>query len=43
MYSLTHPDATLGLLAAAEQVLALTGDAVTLCPAYGAGALPEQA
>lgn len=34
-YSLAHPKATLGLLAAAEQVLALTGDAVTLCPTYG--------
>lgn len=35
MYSLTHPEATLGLLSAAERVLALTGDAVTLCPVYG--------
>jgi len=35
MYSLTHPDATVELLAAAEQLLALTGDAVTLCPRYG--------
>lgn len=38
MYSLTHPDATLELLSAAEKMLALTGDAVTLCPTYGAGA-----
>lgn len=35
MYSLAHPDATLELLAAAERLLALTGDAVTLCPTYG--------
>lgn len=35
VYSLAHPDATLALLAAAEQVLALTGDAVTLCATYG--------
>lgn len=34
-YSLAHPDATLGLLAAAETMLALTGDAVALCPTYG--------
>lgn len=36
IYSLAHPDATLELLAAAERLLALTGDAVTLCPTYGA-------
>jgi DNA-binding transcriptional ArsR family regulator len=35
MYSLTHPEATLELLSAAEKLLALTGDAVTLCPTYG--------
>ena len=35
MYSLAHPEATLQLLAAAEQLLALTGDAVTLCTTYG--------
>ena len=35
VYSLAHPDATLELLAAAERLLALTGDAVTLCPTYG--------
>lgn len=38
VYSLTHPEATLELLAAAEKVLALTGDAVTLCPTYGTAA-----
>jgi len=36
VYSLVHPAATLQLLAAAEQLLALTGDAVTLCTTYGA-------
>jgi ArsR family transcriptional regulator, cadmium/lead-responsive transcriptional repressor len=35
VYSLAHPEATLKLLAAAEQLLALTGDAVTLCSTYG--------
>lgn len=36
LFSLTHPDATLQLLSAAEQLLGLTGDAVALCPVYGA-------
>lgn len=35
LFSLTHPDATLQLLSAAEQLLGLTGDAVALCPVYG--------
>ena len=35
MYSLAHPEATLQLLSAAEKMLALTGDAVTLCGTYG--------
>ena len=35
MYSRAHPEATLQLRAAAEQLLALTGDAVTLCTTYG--------
>ena len=35
VYSLAHPEATRTLLAAAEQVLALTGDAVTLCVDHG--------
>ncbi|MCW2813180.1 MAG: transcriptional regulator, ArsR family [Nocardioides sp.] len=35
VYSLAHPEATMALLAAAEQLLALTGDAVTLCGTYG--------
>jgi DNA-binding transcriptional ArsR family regulator len=38
MYTLAHPAATLQLLAAAEQLLALTGDAVTLCSTFGASA-----
>ena len=37
VYSLAHPAATRALLGAAEQLLAATGDAVTLCPTYGAG------
>jgi len=36
VFSLTHPEALLDLLGAAEQVLALTGDAVVLCPTSGA-------
>jgi DNA-binding transcriptional ArsR family regulator len=35
LFSLTHPEATLELLAAAERLLGLTGDAVALCPNYG--------
>lgn len=38
VFSLTHPQAVLDLLAAAERLLALTGDAVELCPTYGTGA-----
>jgi len=38
LYSLAHPAATLELLAAAEKLLALTGDAVVLCPTYGQAA-----
>jgi DNA-binding transcriptional ArsR family regulator len=34
VYSLAGPD-VLDLLAAAERLLAATGDAVALCPAYG--------
>lgn len=33
-YSIAHPE-LLDLISAAEQVLALTGDAVDLCPNYG--------
>lgn len=35
LYSLAHPDATLEMLSGAEKMLALTGDAVTLCGTYG--------
>ena len=35
VFSLTHPEATLEVLAAAERLLGLTGDAVALCPVYG--------
>jgi DNA-binding transcriptional ArsR family regulator len=38
LFSLTHPDATLALLSAAERLLDLTGDAVALCPVYGQAA-----
>lgn len=42
VFRLTHPEALLDLLAAAERLLARTGDAVSVCPTYGAGALPTQ-
>ena len=35
VFSLNHTEAVIGLLAAAERLLDLTGDAVTLCPNYG--------
>lgn len=38
VFSLTHPDTLTDLFAAAERLLALTGNAVTLCPNYGLGA-----
>lgn len=41
VYSLAHPETTLELLSAAEKLLALTGDAVTLCPTYGTQHLEE--
>lgn len=37
VFSLTHPDAVLKVFAAAEELLAATGDAVVLCPIYGEG------
>lgn len=40
MFSLTHPEALDDLFAAAERLLALTGDAVTLCAKYGTDTLP---
>ena len=39
VFSLTHPDAVLKVFAAAEELLAATGDAVVLCPAYGEGSV----
>ncbi len=39
MWSLNHPATVMDLLAAAERLLALTGDAVALCPTYGADSL----
>jgi len=35
LWSLDHTEAVINLLAAAERVLDLTGDAVTLCPNFG--------
>ena len=35
MFSLTHPEALLDLLASAERLLDLTADAVALCPNFG--------
>lgn len=35
VFSLTHPIAVLKVFAAAEELLAATGDAVVLCPIYG--------
>lgn len=35
LYRLAHPDQTHRLLAAAEQLLAETGDAVALCSTFG--------
>jgi ArsR family transcriptional regulator, cadmium/lead-responsive transcriptional repressor len=38
MWSLCHSAELLDVLAAAERLLAATGDAVTLCPTYGEAA-----
>ena len=35
MWSLNHTDTVMELMSAAERLLALTGDAVTLCPNFG--------
>lgn len=35
VFSLVHPEALNDLFAAAERLLSLTGNAVTLCPIYG--------
>lgn len=34
MYSLKHPESVVAILSAAEKMLALTGDAVRLCPQH---------
>jgi len=39
MWSLAHSVELMQLLASAERLLAATGDAVALCPAYGEAAL----
>ena len=39
VFSLAHPEALTDLFAAAERILALTGDAVTLCANHGTTAL----
>jgi DNA-binding transcriptional ArsR family regulator len=41
LWSLNHTDAVIGLLSAAERLLDLTGDAVTLCPNFGADSLRQ--
>lgn len=38
VFSLTQPEAVLKVFAAAEELLAATGNAVVLCPVYGEGA-----
>lgn len=38
MWSLNHVDTVMDLLASAESLLALTGDAVAICPRFGADA-----
>lgn len=42
MWSLEHPQAVMDLLASAERLLSLTGDAVTLCATHGSEALPGE-
>lgn len=39
MWSLNHPDTVMDLLASTERLLALTGDAVALCPNFGTNTL----
>jgi ArsR family transcriptional regulator, cadmium/lead-responsive transcriptional repressor len=41
MWSLNHTATVMDLLSAAERLLAATGDAVTLCPNYGAATLED--
>jgi DNA-binding transcriptional ArsR family regulator len=42
VFSLTQREALLDLLTAAERLLELTGDAVALCPRYGAATLEQR-
>lgn len=39
IYRLAHPEAVMDLLAAAERLLDMTGEAVSLCGNYGAATL----
>lgn len=41
MWSLNHSETVIDLLASAERLLALTGDAVTLCPNFGTSTLKD--
>ncbi len=42
VFSLTHPEALDDLFAAAERLLLLTGDAVTLCASHGTDVVQEE-
>ena len=42
LFSLCHGADVLGILAAAERLLAATGDAVVLCPVYGERSEPDR-
>lgn len=42
VYTLNHAEALMDLWAAAERLLAATGDAVALCPNFGTATLPAQ-
>jgi DNA-binding transcriptional ArsR family regulator len=41
IWSLNHPESVMALLASAERLLALTGDAVTLCPNFGTSTMKD--
>ncbi len=43
VFSLNHTEAVIDLLAAAERLLELTGDAVILCPNFGTAAIRQDA
>lgn len=42
LFSLSHPEALMEVWAAAEKLLDLTGDAVALCPNFGAETLKDE-